>query len=110
MRTVGSNNNILDVDAGILTPTPLVATISTNAAGLVVYQSGSGLTSTQADDLLLLRKLATNRRVLSDGASGNLVYYDDDDIATLLTYDVTDESDGAIALGAGDPAKQSKGV
>lgn len=35
VRLEGSNNNIFDVQNGILTPTPLVTVISTNAAGLI---------------------------------------------------------------------------
>lgn len=104
-----ANSNIWSVGDGILVQNQ-VQVIPTNSAGLVVYQSGSGLTTPQADDLELVRKLMTNRRELSDGNSGNLVYYDDDDVATLLTHDVTDESDGNITLGPGDPAKQSKGA
>lgn len=35
VRLTGSNNNLFDVDNGILTPTSLVTVISTNSAGLV---------------------------------------------------------------------------
>ena len=35
VRLAGSNNNIFDVENGILVPTPLVTVISNNSAGLV---------------------------------------------------------------------------
>lgn len=38
VRLIGSNNNIFDIDNGILTPTPLVTVISTNSAGLITQQ------------------------------------------------------------------------
>jgi len=65
---------------------------------------------TMQADTALARKLLDNRHVLSDGVASNEVIYDDDDVTVLRTYDVTDESDLAISLGAGDPAKRSKGV
>lgn len=40
VRLEGSNNNIFDVENGILVPTSLVTVISTNSAGLVLGQSG----------------------------------------------------------------------
>lgn len=41
VRIEGSNNNIFDVDNGILNPTPLVTVISTNSAGLVNVDGGT---------------------------------------------------------------------
>lgn len=38
VRLQGSNNNIFDVDNGILNPTSLVTVISTNSAGLIKSQ------------------------------------------------------------------------
>ena len=40
VRLVGSNNNIFDVENGILVPTGLVTVIPTNAAGLILNQTG----------------------------------------------------------------------
>lgn len=54
VRIEGSNNNIFDVENGILNPTPLVTVISTNSAGLQTIVSGSGLSpgeQTQLDEI-----------------------------------------------------------
>jgi len=40
VRIEGSNNNIFDVENGILVPTGLVTVIPTNAAGLILNQTG----------------------------------------------------------------------
>ncbi len=50
VRTIGANTNVLDVDAGILNTTPLVAYVSTNSAGLIVT-ADSGLTGAEAAQL-----------------------------------------------------------
>ena len=41
VRLAGTNNDIFDVESGILIPTPLVTVIAQNAAGLVVVESVS---------------------------------------------------------------------
>jgi len=51
VRIIGSNNNIFDVENGILVPTPLVTVISTNSAGLQTVVSGSGVTQQDKDDI-----------------------------------------------------------
>jgi hypothetical protein len=51
VRIEGSNNNIFDVENGILNPTPLVTVISTNSAGLITVVSGSGVTQQDKDDI-----------------------------------------------------------
>lgn len=51
----GSNNNIFDVENGILVPTSLVTVISTNSAGLIVTATGgAGLTAQQTRDAMNL--------------------------------------------------------
>ena len=47
VRLDGSNNNIHDIDGGILNPTPLLTVVSTNSAGLIVVTTGSGLSAAQ---------------------------------------------------------------
>ena len=42
VRIEGSNNNIFDVENGILNPTSLVTVISTNSAGLISVDTGGG--------------------------------------------------------------------
>jgi hypothetical protein len=39
---VGSNNNIFDIENGIMDPTPLVTVLSNNSAGLIVGSGGGG--------------------------------------------------------------------
>lgn len=53
VRLVGSNNNIFDVENGILTPTPLVTVISTNSAGLITVATG-GTTQQEIRDAMKL--------------------------------------------------------
>jgi hypothetical protein len=53
VRLVGSNNNIFDVENGILTPTPLVTVISTNSAGLITVATG-GASQQQIRDAMKL--------------------------------------------------------
>ncbi len=52
VRLVGSNNNLFDVDSGILVPTDQVTVISGNSAGLQTVASGSGLSTEQATQLV----------------------------------------------------------
>ena len=51
VRIEGSNNNIFDVENGILNPTPLVTVISTNSAGLISVVSGGGGTVGKSIDI-----------------------------------------------------------
>jgi hypothetical protein len=51
VRIEGSNNNIFDVENGILNPTDKVTVISTNSAGLQTVTSGSGVTQQDKDDI-----------------------------------------------------------
>lgn len=108
----GSNNDIWSIPDSVYNPTKgsgHLSLVSQNSAGLVEVGT-SGLTTDEAADLAVARKMLTNRRELADGTTGNMVVYDDNDVTVLFTFDVSDEDDNAITLGAGDPAKQSKGV
>lgn len=51
VRIEGSNNNIFDVENGILVPTSLVTVIPTNSAGLQTVTSGSGVTAQDKIDI-----------------------------------------------------------
>ena len=48
VRLEGSNNNIFDVENGILVPTDKVNVVPTNSAGLQTVTSGSGMSAEQA--------------------------------------------------------------
>ena len=53
VRLVGSNNNLFDVENGILNPSGNVTVIGQNSAGLIVGGGGGGgLTSQQARDAM----------------------------------------------------------
>ena len=51
VRLEGSNNNMFDVENGILVPTSLVTVIPTNSAGLISVTSGSGVTAQDKTDI-----------------------------------------------------------
>lgn len=53
VRLTGSNNNLFDVENGILVPTPGVTIIGQNSAGLIVTQE-SGLTAAESAALLAI--------------------------------------------------------
>lgn len=55
VRIEGSNNNIFDVENGILNPTPLVTVIATNSAGLI--SAGTALSATETLQLGEIYKL-----------------------------------------------------
>jgi len=51
VRLVGSNNNLFDIQNGILVQN-LVQVIPTNAAGLIIVTSGSGVTAQDKTDII----------------------------------------------------------
>lgn len=80
VRLAGSNNNIFDVENGILNPSGNVTVIGQNSAGLQTIISGSGLSATQATQLAEIFKLlgldVTDRIVITptgvDSDSGDI--------------------------------------
>lgn len=62
VRTVGSNNNFLDIENGILVPTPLVSYASTNAAGLIVVESVDTAVINAKIDILTVSQDLTNEQ------------------------------------------------
>lgn len=62
IRTVGSNNNILDIQNGILVPTPLVSYASTNSAGLIVVESADTAAINAKIDALTTAQDLTNEQ------------------------------------------------
>lgn len=59
VRLEGSNNNIWDIEAGILVQNQ-VQVIPTNAAGLIVVTSGSGLTPAEQAELTAIKERTDN--------------------------------------------------
>jgi hypothetical protein len=87
VRLAGANNNIFDVEGGILVQNQ-VQVIPTNSAGLVVVGE-SGLSPTQNDLLVLIAKILRNK-MITDPTTGTLTIYDDDGVTPLvagLTYE-----------------------
>ena len=73
VRIINSNNNIFDVDNGVLNPTSLVTVVPTNAAGLIVT-GVSGLLPAESARLTLIANLAEADEFFDESA-GLLHYY-----------------------------------
>ena len=82
VRLVGSNNNIFDVENGILVQNQ-VQLISTNSGGLIRAQQDT------------IEKLLRNRQI-TDPVTGKITIYDDDDATKLLEGDLWEDAAGTI--------------
>lgn len=97
VRLAGSNNNIFDVENGILVQNQ-VQVIPTNSAGGQIIETGvSGLTAAESAKLsaidtttITLRKLAMNR-METNPTTGVLTIYDDDDTTPLYTGNIYED-------------------
>lgn len=58
----------------------------------------------------LVEKILRNKLELADGDAGNWVLYDDDNTTPLLTWNVVDKDNDAIAQPKLVPSKRSRGV
>ncbi|KKN59899.1 hypothetical protein LCGC14_0537240 [marine sediment metagenome] len=58
----------------------------------------------------LVKKIWQNKLELSDGNTGNLVIYDDDNTTSLISWDVTDVVDTSIEQGIYNTSKRSRGT
>jgi len=81
VRLVGSNNNIFDVENGILVRNN-VSVIPTNSAGLI-----------NSPELTLIRKFLINK-MITDPVAGTLTIYDDDSTTTLVQGDLFEDAAG----------------
>lgn len=61
----------------------------------------------QRDDLVLLRKMVTNRIWEIAGNPGQLVLFDDDGVTPLKTWQLRDGTGGGTQLAIGSPARRS---
>ena len=100
VRLAGSNNNIFDVENGILNQNQ-VQVIPGNAAGLIVVSSGSGLSQAEHDHLLALdtdylKNIIDGKKALiKNGSTWKLIIYDPaDDVTPILNKEMKDK-DGA---------------
>lgn len=75
-----------------------------------VPQSGEIRAGQWAGTIEFTRKILNNRQELSNGATGNMVTYDDDDTTVLVTSDATDYTGNPISLAPTAPARRSRGV
>ncbi len=108
VRLEGTNNNLFDVDGGILVSTPLVTVIGQNSAGLIIVVQGSGLDAGQATELSEIHSGVMGQKVLiisADPATlpGFMVLYDDSPTPVLLGHKELWE-DAALTIGWTDIA------
>jgi hypothetical protein len=94
VRLTGSNNNLFDVENGILNQNQ-VQVIANNSAGLIITGT-SGLTPTESAQLSAMStnvasilKLETGRWKI-DTATNQMIFYDDDGVTPLYTFDLKD--------------------
>lgn len=113
VKIVGSNNNIFDVDNGILNPTSLVTVISTNSAGLITVTSGSGVTQQDKDDIenqIFARIVETGFsfealvRIMAAEAAGNIVQAGDG------SYNIRDINDTKNRITGDDAANNGRTI
>lgn len=100
VKLVGSNNNIFDVENGILQQN-YVQIIPTNAAGLITVVQGSGVTEQDKTDIatavwadtsadLILKTLKNKKELKKNGSVWELIIYDDDDSTPILNKELKD--------------------
>lgn len=94
VRLIGSNNNIFDVENGILVQNT-VSVIPTNSAGLIISVQGSGLSTPQDEALTEMLKITKNK-VITDPTTGKLTVYDDDGTSVLLQGDLWEDAAGTV--------------
>jgi len=95
VQLVGSNNNLFDVENGILVQNT-VSVIPTNSAGLILVETAvSGLTPGETADLLLIKQmLAGGAEVSLDDKT--VTVFDIDGLTPLATLDIS--TDGRIRI------------
>lgn len=93
VRLAGSNNNIFDVENGILVQNQVQVIAQNSAGGQVIETGTSGLTATESSQLAEIdnvRKLMQNR-METDPVSGILTIYDDDDTTILYSGNIYED-------------------
>ncbi len=79
-----------------------------DAAGLVGDDHDLIAIARLQQDTTLLRKHLTNRLVEVSGNPGTLTLKDDDDVADLLAWTLSDEGGGPVLSAVGTPARRTK--
>lgn len=90
VRFTGSNNNIFDVQGGILVQNQ-VQVIPANSAGLQTVTSGSGLSAAQDARLQLIEQILRNRLV-TDPSTGVMTLYADNGTTVLMTAQLYEDT------------------
>lgn len=110
VRLVGSNNNIFDVQNGILVQNQ-VQVIPTNSAGLITVPTGSvdptdlaiavwsrsanlHLSDTTMGGALNIARAILRNKTVTDPATGVVTVYDDDGVTPLYTADLWENAAG----------------
>jgi hypothetical protein len=97
VRLAGSNNNIFDVENGILVQNQVQVIAQNSAGGQIVETGVSGLTSAESAQLSgiditlnILRKLQMNK-METNPTTGILTIYDDDDSTVLYSGNIYED-------------------
>jgi hypothetical protein len=125
VRLVGSNNNIFDVQNGILVQNQ-VQVIAQNSAGLIEVATGAGPTPTQVatavwnelvashtdlttlGGIVRLQYLLAHNRVITDPSTGVMTVYADDDVTPLYTAAVWEDAAGTQAYQGSGAERRDK--
>lgn len=104
-----TNEYAILCDAVTLSDLDRYKSLTTGEYGDII--NGIGLVSDNIDFRVeLVKKIWQNKLELSDGDTGNLVIYEDDDTTPRISWDVTDVVDNPIAQDAYNPSKRSRGT
>lgn len=108
IRLVGSNNNIFDVENGILNPTALTTVIPTNSAGLI---SGS-MSIDDLENIILegTESMAETLRILRAAAAGSIVEQTDGSYVIKSRDGGTDRIIGDDAANGGRTVSATDGT
>lgn len=93
VRLTGANNNLFDVENGILVQNS-VQIIAANSAGLITTEGApAGLDPTQDARLILMEKILRNK-FITDPVTGVATVFDDDDTTPLITSPLFEDAAG----------------
>lgn len=90
--------------------TVLSAEYSVNASGVVGEDQDVIVLSNVQRSTAFLYKVAKNRLEEASGNPGTLTLYDDDGVTVLETWQLRDETGGAVLPAVGTPARRSAGT
>ncbi len=104
-----TNEYAILCDAVTLSDLDRYKSLTTGEYGDII--NGLGLVTDNIDFRVeLIKKIWQNKLELSDGDTGNLVIYEDDNTTPRISWDVTDVLDNAIIQEVSNTAKRSRGA